>query len=378
MYRVSSRLGLLGIIGAVHLLGRGATGDLVMDVFNSSVEWFNGLLGLEYAGYGPVMAIILGIFTVFVCIHILKFFFRPFAPLFQTAEEIGELNPVLAQQGIRQSQLVRLDERCQDEQREGSELIGRLREPATKTRPSHAEPDFEALSPANDPQDIDERDFSDSLEDAWQHDQSAELREEIAPLRSSRAAERNGGNGASVVSSLNLRPTAAKEPAGPAIPLICITNFGDNSRSCGAAHRISLRLGQGVTETLARIPGLAVEMSDAAGWNGASQSSGPVFVVEGRVDLLDGGVHVDISVRNSSDGSHLLARDMTCNPEDLQKFEKEVALEIAAAVIAHQRPAHRSIMQRLTSSKGGQSGSTYPNARPPSPERPRRTGQQAR
>lgn len=342
-----------------------------MDAFNSFVEWFNGLVGLQYAGYGPVTAIFIGMLTVMISIKVLKLLFRPFAPLFQPAEEFGGLNPVLAQQGIRQSQLV-----GHNETRNVSNLFEHAGERNAETR--------DHFSPANDTAGMD---FADALEDAWQHDQSTELREEIAPLRPSRAsAARARKQHTGIKSALSdLRPTAAAAPVtsgSDAAPLICMTNFGDNSRSCGAAHRIALRLGQGVSETLARIPNLAVEISPAGNWaehkNSVSHASDSAYAVEGSVELQDGGVHVAIAVRSSADGSHLLARDITCSPADLQEFEREVALEIASAVIAQHRPAGRSIMQRLKSSRGARAGSTYPTDRRPSPEHLHKTDLPAR
>ncbi len=340
-----------------------------MDAFNSFVEWFNGLVGLQYAGYGPITARFIGMLTVMVSIKVLKLLFRPFAPLFQPAEEFDGLNPVLAQQGIRQSQLV-----DHNETRNVSNLFEHAGERIAEAR--------DQFSPANDTAGMD---FAEALEDAWQHDQSTELREEIAPLRPSRAsAARAQKQHTKIKSALSdLRPTAAAAPSTTdATPLICMTNFADNSRSCGAAHRIALRLGQGVSETLARIPNLAVETSSAANWadhkNNVSHASGPAYAVEGSVELQDGGVHVAIAVRDSIDGSHLLARDITCSPADLQEFEREVALEIASAVIAQQQPAGRSIMQRLKSSRGARAGSTYPSDRRPSPEHLHKTDLPAR
>lgn len=343
-----------------------------MEFFDSFVEWFNGMVGLQYAGYGPITAIFIGILTVVASIRVLKFFFKPFAPLFQDAQALGESNPVLAQQGIRQSQL--LD---RNDQQDISELFEQSRDHTGKSRRDELyDMGAEDLTPANDAGAVD---FSEALEDAWQHDQSTELRKEIAPLRPIPSRVKN------------LRPTASAVPdpvvassSGEDLPILRIANFGDASRSSGAAHRMALRLHQGVSETLARIPNLAVEGSCSA--NGAATSDPvfnvPVFNVEGSVDLQNGGVHVAIVVRNSADGSELLARDMNCSPSEMQNFEKEVALEIAAAVIAHQRSLGRSIMKHLTSfrksRRGGQSGSTYPSAHRPSPERPHRTDRPAR
>lgn len=344
-----------------------------MEFFNSFVEWFNGLVGLEYAGYGPITAIAIGITTVIISIRVLKFFFRPFAPLFQADIDLGESNPVLAQQGIRQSQL--MDQN--DDRHDISGRFERSRQRSGRTRGQLN--GHETLSSANDAEAMD---FGEALEDAWQHDQSTELREEIAPLRpipsrtSANGATNGSGNGSSQIH--NLRPTAASSPV-QSVPILRISNFGDTSRSSGAAQRMALRLQQGVSTTLARIPNLAVESAETANGSAASE---PAFNVEGKVDLADGGIRVAIAVRSSVDGSHLLARDMTCKPADMQKFEKEVALEIASAVIAHQRSAGQSVMKHLASSRtppqGARSGSKYPSARHPSPEHHHRTDRPGR
>lgn len=367
-----------------------------MEFFDSFVEWFNGLVGLQYAGYGPITAILIGMLTVVASIRILKFFFKPFAPLFQAAADLGESNPVLAQQGIRQSQLT-----DQTDQQDISDLFERSgdrgRSARGPGRRSHRDElfdtedgnvgghhhDGESLSSANDAEVMD---FSEALEDAWQHDQSTELRKEIEPLRpmpaGTPAASAPTNHTDSKPSFLKrLRPTAASTPdaassSGEIIPILRISSFGDASRSSGAANRMALRLQQGVSETLARIPNLAVESPGTAN---SGVISDTVFIVEGRVELQDDGVHVALTVQNSTELSPLLARDMTCAPAEMQKFEKEVALEIAAAVIAHQRAAGRSVMKPLASKprRGEQSGLTYPSARHPSPERLHRTDRPA-
>ena len=78
---------------------------------------------------------------------------------------------------------------------------------------------------------------------------------------------------------------------------------------------------------------------------------------------------VAIKVHNGADGSELLRRDMMCKPSELQKFEKEVALEIAAAVIAHQRASGQSVSKHLHYHSAAQSSSTYPSVRRPLTER---------
>lgn len=366
----------------------GVYGDVVMDVLYSVVEWFNGLVGLEYAGYGPITAIGIGIMTVLISIRILKYFLKPFAPLFLDDDGLGQPNPVLAQQGIRHSQMM-----DQSDTRERSGLIERSRDRAGRARKhfrrSRDDEDFEMddedvfqegakLTAANDSE---AEDFADALEDAWQDDQSSELQAEIAPLRPMPSRKKLG-------LARKLRPTAAAAPLTKAStqqstskPVIRISNFNASSRSSGAANRMAIRFTKGISETLARIPNLAVENSNSGSH---AATSDMVFTVDGNIELRSDGIHVSLAVRDPADGSHLMAREMTCSPAQMQGFEKEVALEIAAAVIANQRapglqsahtPRVTDPVSKLTSGQDEQSEKKYPSARRPLLGRLRRTDQ---
>lgn len=350
-----------------------------MDVVNSIIEWFNSLVGLQYAGYGPITAIGIGMLTVMVSIKVLKYFFKPFAPLFQDDAGLGQANPVLAQQGIRHSQMMGFeDEQEAPGLRERSRnRAGRARDRFRKSRSDAFDDvedeatfeDFDGISADNDSEMMD---FSEALEDAWQDDQSTELRAEIAPLRPVTSRKK------SLLSNV-LRPTASAAPSVsvPVIrPVIRIENFGETSRSSGAANRMALRFGMGIAETLGRIPNLAIE---SAASQACSATSAPAFTVEASIELQSDGVHVSLAVRDTSDGSHLMAREMTCSPAQMQDFEKEIALEIAAAVIANQRLSDgQPVMpSRPVSGQAEQSEKTYPTARRPLLARLRRTDQPA-
>lgn len=347
-----------------------------MDVVYSVVEWFNGLVGLQYAGYGPITAIGIGILTVWVSIKVLKFFFKPFAPLFQDDASLGQANPVLAQQGIRHSQMMgfedehdapglhtpSLRERSRNHASRARDRFRRSRHDAFDDMDDEASfDDFDGMSADNDSEMMN---FSDALEDAWQDDHSTQLRAEIAPLRPVTSRK-----SAAVPNAQ--RPTASAAPSA-STPVIRIGNFGETSRSSGAANRMALRFGMGVTETLERIPNLAVE-SSASGVSSAT--SAPAFTVEASIELQSDGVHVSLAVRDTSDGSHLMAREMTCSPAQMQDFEKEVSLEIAAAVIANQRTSGFQPVTQPASGQAEQSAKKYPTARRPLLARLRRTDQ---
>lgn len=284
-----------------------------MDVVNSIVEWFNGLVGLQYAGYGPITAIGIGMLTVMISIKVLKYFFKPFAPLFQDDAGLGQSNPVLAQQGIRHSQMMGFDDApdAPGLRERSRNRAGRARDRFRKSRPEAFDDmadeasfeDFESMSADNDSEvpDSTTMDFSDALEDAWQDDQSTEMRAEIAPLRPVTSRKK------SPLSNL-LRPTASAAPSAsvPVIrPVIRIENFGETSRSSGAANRMALRFGMGIAETLGRIPNLAIE-SAASG--PCAATSVPAFTVEASIELQSNGVQVSLAVRDTSDGSHLMAQ----------------------------------------------------------------------
>lgn len=356
-----------------------------MDAVNSIVEWFNGLVGLQYAGYGPITAIGIGMLTVLISIKVLKFFLKPFAPLFQDDADLGQSNPVLAQQGVRHSQMMGFED-----EHDASSLRERSRNRANRARDRFRKPrheafdalefesaeeeayfeEFDDMSADNDAEAVD---FSEALEDAWQDDQSTELRAEIAPLRPMTSRKNSAG-------PITQRPIASAAPS-VSTPIIRIENFGETSRSSGAANRMAMRFGLGITETLGRIPNLAIE-SAASG----PCTSAPAFTVEASIELQSDGVRVSLAVRDTSDGSHLMARETTCSPAQMQDFEKEVALEIAAAVIANQRssglqPAMtttRSATQSVSQPIFGQdeqSEKKYPTARRPLLARLRRTDQ---
>jgi TolB-like protein len=354
-----------------------------MDVAHTVVEWFNGLVGLQYAGYGPITAIGIGIVTMLMSIKLIKLCLKPFAPLFMDDEGPVADNPVLAQQGIRHSQLMSAD----DEFGYSDALP----------------PDTPAQAAAND---AGEMEFSDALEEAWQDDQSQELQAEIAPLRPipSHATIKGAEDKHSMIKPTLLRRIRATAGAGPedqeqvaksceatpstetAMPLVRITGFDCGGRSSGAAQRMATRFGQGIGSTLARIPNLRIESGDS------DLSAEPAFLIEGKIELKRDGVHVSLAVRDSSDGSHLMAREMTCGPAQMHDLEKEAALEIAAAVIANYRISNQvpaqAIPQRGAASfiprvlrrgfgQDGQSEKTYPSARRPSAGRLHRTDQPA-
>lgn len=350
-----------------------------MEVAYTVVEWFNGLVGLQYAGYGPITAIGIGILTVLMSIKLIKLCLKPFAPLFMDDEGPVADNPVLAQQGIRHSQLMSADDELG--------YSGSL--PADT--PPHAA--------ANDAGEVA---FSDALEEAWQDDQSEELQAEIAPLRPipSRNTAKAAEDKHSMIKSALLRRVRATASVGPeeqeeaansdevtpsieaAVPLIRVSGFECGGRSSGAAQRMATRFGQGVGSTLARIPNLRIESEDT------DLAAEPAFLVEGKIELQRDGVHVSLAVRDPADGSHLMAREMTCGPAQMHDLEKEAALEIAAAVIANYRISSQVPAQRGAASfiprvlrrgfgQDGQSEKKYPSARRPSAGRLHRTDQPA-
>lgn len=409
-----------------------------MDIMISIVEWFNGLLGLQYAGYGPITAIFIGLLIVAVSLRVMKFFFKPFVPLFQTAQELGEANPVLDRKGVRQAQLAdtfddsfgilpdeptallkpnasrpwhetetvshqagssqsRFDQLC------SMDLASDKGDDEDIADAEYILEEFKQDIPvlANEFQDTEETEFdqpinnfSEALESAVEEDAAAERQ----PSRLARPAPKLSlvSSQKSILDGLRNTPTkkppavasatlavsngTSKLPPRPAardeMPLVQIASFGDTNQPASAINRLAMRLGEGVTESLARIPNLAVEASKEPTCAAAEiPGFGTRFVVEGGIEVKDQGVVAAIKVKNGHDGTEVLSRDMTCKPSELQKFEKEVALEIAAAVIAHQQTTGASVSRHLGSPKDVQSGSRYPNARRPLPGRLRRTDQ---
>lgn len=403
-----------------------------MALLDSFVEWFNGLLGLQYAGYGPITALLIGIAAVFASIHVFRFFLKPFAPLFQTAQALGEANPVLERKGIRQSQLAedfddeadmvfnrrrhrtpepfspamiaqpaatrrrkkelletsasRFDELCDmdlddtDNTEDDAEaVLAAFKSNLPKQKPE-LDTDFDT-SDGDDENIKPIKNFSEELDAAFNEDARAPR----APARLARPAPRLTlvsdksplsralHNQAKRPATASAVPTAAAKPSGQAsMPFIQVSSFGEPGAPQTAANRLAHRLGEGVTETLARVPNLAVERcrdgnpTEAPGF-------GPRFVVEGGINVQGDGVLAAITVRSVADGLEVLRRDMVCKPSELARFEKEVALEIAAAVIAHQQSSGASVSQHLQGPKAARSGSTYPSAARPSPERLHRT-----
>lgn len=388
--------------------------------FDSFVEWFNGLIGLQYAGYGPITAIFIGILTVAVSMRVVKFFFKPFAPLFQTSEELGEANPVLEQKGIRQSQLHTSGfDTHYDSHDNANSVIGRSVEKSL-SRPSPgrvgrsqapnrsrfqelcemdvddvqiSDPVHSSVAPvinsllaeAEDIEPID--DFDRALDEALEEDNRSRR---VAPVRPAR----NGRPNLTVVPTpprpaAKTAATASAKPAPTSVgqkammPLIQVINFCDRTPglngTVAGVDRLALRLGEGVCETLARIPNIAVEKTAEAKTGLVDiPGFGPRFLVEGGVSVKPDGICAAVSVRSGADGAELLNKELICKPSELQTFEREAALEIAAAVIAHQQSANRTATPSSAPRPGEQSGSTYPSARRPSPEHLRRTDQPVR
>jgi TolB-like protein len=371
-----------------------------MALLDSIVEWFNGLIGLQYAGYGPITAIFIGILTVAVSLRIVKFFFQPFIPLFQTANELGEFNPVLEQKGIRHSQLV-----SNDDDIGTPSLFDR-----SKNRFEDARTKIQSRSRRDEllEMDLAEMDLDEVWEEelhikdgtGWEEAIAADL-EDIKPIENFSAALEDAlkkDTGADPTTPINSKrrppslslvktrpplPRATASSATPNpnhddMPLVQVMSFGDVNQKSEAANRLALRLSEGVKETLARIPNLGVEASEASTFVPSVQTIpgfGSRFVVEGGVRVEKKNVHASISVRDGADGSELLSRDMKCRPSQLQSFEKEVALEIAAAVIAHQRSQGRSVTRHLRDPLASQANSKYPTDRRRAPVHLHKTDQ---
>lgn len=375
-------------IGKMGIVKWGTSGGVVMALLDSIVEWFNGLIGLQYAGYGPVTAIFIGILTVAISLRVVKFFFQPFVPLFQTADELGEFNPVMEQKGIRHSQLV-----TDDDEIGTSSLFDR-----SNDRFDDPRSEVQSRSRRDElmDMDLDEMNLDEEWEEelhtkdgtGWEDAVAADL-EDMEPIENFSAAledaleEDTGSQPTVEIKSKKRRPAlslvrsrpplpratasrAAQKPNHDDMPLVQVMNFGDADQESEAANRLALRLSEGVKETLARIPNLGVEASETSTFMPSEESVpgfGSRFVVQGGVRVEKKNVFASIRVRDGSDGSELLSRDMKCRPSQLQSFEKEVALEIAAAVIAHQQSHGMSVMQHLRGPIASKANSKYPIGR---------------
>jgi TolB-like protein len=75
----------------------------MVTLFDSFVMWFNGLFGLEYAGYGWITAIIGGFVTIILAYFIVKIAVRPLIPLFGAEHsKIGSERPSI-DKGLREA-----------------------------------------------------------------------------------------------------------------------------------------------------------------------------------------------------------------------------------------------------------------------------------
>jgi TolB-like protein len=75
----------------------------MVTLFDNFVMWFNGLFGLEYAGYGWITAIVVGFVTVVLAYFVVKLAIRPLIPLFGAEHsKIGSERPSI-DKGLREA-----------------------------------------------------------------------------------------------------------------------------------------------------------------------------------------------------------------------------------------------------------------------------------
>ncbi|TNE37231.1 MAG: hypothetical protein EP347_08570 [Alphaproteobacteria bacterium] len=173
-----------------------------------------------------------------------------------------------------------------------------------------------------------------------------------------------------------LEPLPAGQSQNENIPFVHILPMEDFNHASEEASKLAGLFADGLADTLTNIPQVEVTRTRVDDdLETLCKGKGLRYTVNGKIEPRDDDLSVSLIVKDTAAGHCIMKNTQICAYDKMPALEKEFAAEVASAVLMHHRQLLKNTRDLINSQQqGGQSGSTYPSGRRPSPALPRKTG----